>query len=251
MPCVKPRPRAWTRSPRLRCCYPIWTLTHAERWGQHGICNSARLGVCCRHRSGRLETALNPTPPWTREATTRRDGTAPGIPTTATVDLHPCGRRPVRRSRPRTSFAELATRPDGSHWLNGRDRKRSWVASGPPRACDCAKGHATLLCYFNYDEWHPEYSLLCPPCWRSQRNWHMIEAVEAVWDGRHWCHPDASSRLVRPAARGPDHAASGAARGSADRRQRTAGLPRTPALSVRESARLKLPSPPHRFQLGD
>jgi hypothetical protein len=110
----------------------------------------------------------------------------------------PSGVEPAVVAGRRASLPELVTRPDGSHWLKWGRPETVMGAFGLPRACECAKGHATLLCYFNYDEWHPEYSLLCPPCWRSRRNRAMIEAVGAVWNGTHWCHPDASVGLSDP-----------------------------------------------------
>jgi hypothetical protein len=71
-------------------------------------------------------------------------------------------------------------------------------AYGQPRACECAKANATLLCYFNYDEWHSEYWVLCPPCWRSRHGWNMIEEVEAVWNGTQWCLPAANHDWSNP-----------------------------------------------------
>ncbi len=110
----------------------------------------------------------------------------------------PAGVDPAAVAGRQASLPDLVTRPDGSHWLKWPRPESVMGSFGPPRACECAKGHATLLCYFNYDEWHPEYCLLCPPCWRSRRNWHMIEAVGAVWNGTQWCHPDESSDLADP-----------------------------------------------------
>ena len=153
------------------------------------------------------------------------------------VGLHPCGRRPVRRSRPpdllpgacdssgREPLAELGETGNGHGCVR---------AAPSMRLREGARDVAVLL---QLRRMAPGVQPAVPSL--------LAEPTQLAHDrggrgrlGRpSLVPPRRVSRLVRPAARGPDHAASGAARGSADRRQRTAGPPRTPALSVRESAR--------------
>lgn len=62
-------------------------------------------------------------------------------------------------------------------------------AYGPPRACRCGRGHATLLCADRYDDWHGEYDLLCAACWQAAPRWFE---VVTIWDGARWCYAAAS-----------------------------------------------------------
>ena len=71
-------------------------------------------------------------------------------------------------------------------------------AYGPPRACDCMKAYATLLCYFNYDGWHSSYEMKCPACWLPLITWGETSAVAAIWDGTQWRQPARSDEPTDP-----------------------------------------------------
>ena len=110
----------------------------------------------------------------------------------------PAGVHPTDANGRRTNPTDREVRLDGSAWVRWSYPEQLMGAYGPPRACDCMRAYATLLCYFNYDGWHSSYEMKCPACWLPLITWGETAAVAAIWDGAQWRQPAPSDDPTDP-----------------------------------------------------